>query len=158
MAALSKTFYLPIIVLILTLAPSITHAIDLTWQKNHQEVKSNALLGQPALIHFWASWCPPCRQEMPAMHAWMTQHPTLQSAIISLDQDSIDAESFLADAAISQPLLFTEPQQVAKLGLRGLPSTIIIDAKGEVIFKKTGTIDWQDNETSQHILQLLGIN
>lgn len=95
------------------------------------------LKGRPILINFWASWCPPCRAEMPAFErayqTWQDQG-FLILAINATQQDSIDqALAFAQEYGLSFPLLFdTDSQVYRNYQVRSLPTSFFIDPQGVI--------------------------
>jgi peroxiredoxin len=95
------------------------------------------LKGRPILINFWASWCPPCRAEMPAFErayqAWQDQG-FLILAINATQQDSVDqALAFAQEYGLSFPLLFDADGQVYRnYQVRSLPTSFFVDPQGVI--------------------------
>ncbi len=142
------------ILLGLLLLPFSAQSVEYHWQnKAGQEKGLDALKGKPVILHFWASWCPPCRTELPAMHAWMKAHSDVNVVVISLDSDQADAAAFYAEKDLHSPLNMGDMREASKLGIRGLPTTIILDAAGEVVQRHMGDLNWADEQVSQGVLQ-----
>lgn len=142
------------ILLGLMLLPLSAQSVEYHWQNNAgQEIGLASLKGKPVLLHFWASWCPPCRTELPAMHTWMKTHSDIKVVVISLDSDQSDASAFYAAKDIQSPLNMGNMREASNLGIRGLPTTIIIGADGEVVHRHMGDLDWADEQVSQGVLQ-----
>jgi peroxiredoxin len=118
------------------------------------EVSLGQYSGKLVVLNFWASWCPPCVEEMPELE---TIYPDLQKINIEMVGIGIDSPSnireFLQNRSFSYPLLIAGAggsELATRLGNSGsaLPFTVILDAKGEIIFKKLGRI------TGEEILKL----
>jgi thiol-disulfide isomerase/thioredoxin len=99
-------------------------------------LSSKSLAGQVVIVHFWATWCAPCRLEMPVLDAWARAHPGVKLIAVSLD-DPVDPK------AIRQAVKdFSFIEALAKGSTLGfdpvlpLPSTFLIDRKG--ILRKAG--------------------
>lgn len=93
--------------------------------------------GTTIVINFWASWCPPCKAEMPAMQEVYNHYSDGSVEFIAVNvtnQDKVDAAVQLADqVGITFPVLFDYEGSVASLyRVRGLPSTYFIDSKGKI--------------------------
>jgi peroxiredoxin len=110
------------------------------------EVRLSDLRGKVVLVNFWASWCPPCRGEIPSL-------VTLNSAMagknfrllaVSVDNEGKDAiEPFFNKLGISLPTLFDPHGSVGKsYGITGVPETFIVDKNGIIRKKVVGPIDW----------------
>jgi peroxiredoxin len=103
------------------------------------------LKGQVVFLNFWATWCPPCREEMPSMQRLYAKLPKDKFTMIALfNKDKPAAvKNFVAKLGITIPILSDEYNFVgAKYGLRGLPETFIIDKQGVIRAKFIGPADW----------------
>ncbi len=120
----------------LTEAPIVGHlAPNFTLQTPlGQEVTLRELAGQPVVLNFWASWCAPCRVEMPALQqASLTYNG--RAAILGINQGETakTVTNFGAEYGITYPLLVDTEQSVSLLyDVRGLPTTLFIDVDGIV--------------------------
>lgn len=111
--------------------------------------------GKPVLVHFWASWCGPCRQEMPALTAWLKMHPEVTIIPVSLDNSIEDAQAFLDSHHFELAAQLTDSTQLQGLGARGLPTTLAIASDGSITARQTGTLPWEDPEFSDKVLNML---
>jgi len=131
-------------------------AADFKWMDDKGEIYtlSEAYKGQAIVVHFWASWCPPCVAEMPEMSAWLKEHPNVKVLPVSLDHNLETAKSFLQQNHIALPALLTDNSQSGRMGVRGLPTTILIDQHGEVITGRIGMQDWKERTWTDQLLAL----
>jgi peroxiredoxin len=91
--------------------------------------------GQVVMINFWASWCGPCRQEMPLLESMYKKYKPLGFTLlgVNVEPEQKDAESFLQQTPVSFPVLFDAKSKVSGLyNVQGMPTTIFIDRKGNV--------------------------
>jgi len=91
--------------------------------------------GQVVMINFWASWCVPCRQEMPLLETIYKKYKPLGFTLIgvNVEPDQKDAENFLKQTPVSFPVLFDAKSQVSGLyNVQVMPTTVFIDRKGNV--------------------------
>ncbi len=100
--------------------------------------------GKRVILNIWASWCPPCRREMPALN---TLHSKLQQQGdtvlgISADTDLYMAMKYLANAGIDFPTLLNGYNYVESLGVSVYPTTFVIDANGHIEQVYEGEQDW----------------
>ena len=99
--------------------------------------------GQPVLVNLWASWCPPCRAEMPDLIRYYNAHHAdgLVLLAINSEDNSNSAQQFATQQQMPFPVLF-DPNGTAErvLGANGLPSTYFVDRTGAVRFSWTGQI------------------
>ena len=100
------------------------------------------LRGTPVVVNIWASWCAPCRAEMPLLQR---AAETYEGEVVILGVDSKDsagpAEAFLADVGVRYPNVFDATGDIRKaLGLRGFPTTYFFDARGTIVATVVGGI------------------
>ncbi|ATX81225.1 Thiol-disulfide isomerase or thioredoxin [Mariprofundus ferrinatatus] len=132
------------------------HAADFKWMDESGTTYSlDELKGEPVLVHFWASWCPSCRAEMPAYSEWVSNHPDIKVLSVSLDQKTENAEKFLNETGIETALLLSDEIQARKLGAQALPTTIVINADGDISQIHRGPRDWKNSEFSDQLLEVL---
>lgn len=99
------------------------------------------LRGRPVMVNFWASWCPPCRQEAPLLEQTWREYRGRGVTFIGVDiwDSEQDARKFLKDFDITYP---TGPDPRGEIsinyGLTGIPETYFIDARGQVLRKWIG--------------------
>jgi len=143
-------------ILAMLFASTAAQAVDFQWINDHGEIHalSQDYKDQPVLVHVWASWCGPCRAEMPDMVAWLDTHPEVNVLPVSLDSDLETAQAFLTSQGIALPALLTDQQQAGYLGIRGLPTTILIDGHGHMLERRIGMQDWQNSRWT-HTVQAL---
>lgn len=113
-----------------------------------REVKLADLRGKVVVLNFWATWCPPCREEIPSMmrlNQAMAGKP-FQMLAVSVDEGGKGAvEAFFKQSGAMLPALLDTDQAVSKrYGLTGVPETFVIDKKGVILKKVIGAIDWSD--------------
>jgi len=91
--------------------------------------------GQVVMINFWASWCGPCRQEMPLLDGIYKKYGKLGFTLIgvNVEPDSKAAESWLQQTPVSFPVLFDTESKVSKMyNVSGMPTSVFIDKKGNL--------------------------
>ena len=103
------------------------------------------LRGQVVFINFWATWCPPCREEMPSMQQLYATQPKdkfKMLAILNKDEPAL-ADTFAAKLGLTMPILYDLENTAGKdYGLTGLPETYIVDKKGILRKKYIGPAQW----------------
>lgn len=93
------------------------------------------LKGQVVMLNFWASWCGPCRTEMPLMDQIYKKYGPMGFTLlgVNVDTDSTDAQKFLSQVPVSFPIAFDRDNKVSQLyEVSAMPSTVFIDRKGNV--------------------------
>ena len=142
--------------LLLSCAAIPAQAVELQWMDDSGSIHSlQEYQGKAVLVHFWASWCGPCRHEMPQLTSWLKQHPDITIIPISLDSSMADAKSFLQDNHFDLAAQLTDSSQAMRLGARGLPTTLVISANGDIAGRQIGALPWEDQEFSNTILGML---
>lgn len=95
-----------------------------------------AYRGQVLVVNFWATWCQPCRKELPMMDGWNTAWAGRGARVvaISIDGDARHARRFVADEKLSLTVLHDGPDGLAReLDLSAIPSTFLLDRDGRVV-------------------------
>jgi len=117
----------------------------------NQEINLDDYQGKLILINFWATWCAPCKEEMPSLDNLSANSylNNLKIFPINIGQDNTEKSSaFFKDLNIENlNLYFDSPNTLArKFGLRGIPTTILFNKKGEEFARIVGSIDFQNKE------------
>jgi thiol-disulfide isomerase/thioredoxin len=99
--------------------------------------------GTPTVLNLWASWCGPCREELPLVQQLADLAGDRVRVVGVISQDGVpQAASFAEDAGVTLPGAFDGQGEVAAaLGLRGLPHTVFLAADGSVAFVRTGAVE-----------------
>jgi thiol-disulfide isomerase/thioredoxin len=103
--------------------------------------------GQLILLNFWATWCPPCRHEMPSMEKLYQNKGNKNFTIIavSLDQDPINTVAdFVSSNNYSFPIYYDSQHNLGrKFLVQAIPQTFIINKDGIIVDKISGAFDWK---------------
>ena len=94
-----------------------------------------SLKGKVVMLNFWASWCGPCRQEMPLLDQMHKRYSALGFTLVgvNVDANSKDAEEWLSKTPVSFPVLFDRESKVSAMyDVKAMPSTVFIDRQGNV--------------------------
>ena len=105
--------------------------------------------GKVVLINFWATWCEPCRQEMPAIQRLRDRLGPNAFAVIAVNVDEPDARvrQFIKSTGLDLPVVMDPGKHVTRSwGVRYLPVSFIVGADGRIRYRAVGDIEW-DNET-----------
>ena len=114
--------------------------------------------GQVVMINFWASWCGPCRQEMPLLESIYKKYNKLGFTLlgVNVEPDSKAADDWLRDTPVSFPILYDKDSKVSKLyDVAGMPSTVIIDRSGKLRKIHRGYKPGDENEYLDSIRALV---
>ncbi len=106
-----------------------------------RELSSAEFAGKLVVLDIWATWCPPCRAEIPAYIALQEKYREQGVVIVglSVDEDIAALKQYMADQKINYPIAMADEAVQQNLGgIEGYPTTFIIDRKGQVVLKKIG--------------------
>ncbi|HEU4487382.1 MAG TPA: TlpA disulfide reductase family protein [Povalibacter sp.] len=121
-------------------------------------VSLDKLRGKVVMLNFWASWCGPCRQEMPLLDQMHKRYSSLGFTMIgvNVEANTADAEKWLQQTPVSFPVLFDKENKVSKLyDVNAMPSTVFIDRKGNVRALHRGYKPGDESEYLNQIRALL---
>ncbi|WP_299361585.1 TlpA disulfide reductase family protein [uncultured Paracoccus sp.] len=98
--------------------------------------------GRPVVLNLWATWCPPCRREMPMMMELAASTPDVRFVFANQGESTAQIRSFLADEGLPADDVLRDNQQqlTAELGVAGMPSTLVFDADGDLVAARTGEL------------------
>ena len=109
--------------------------------------------GKPVVLNFWASWCPPCKAEMPDFEeAYQSRGEDIHFVMVNLTDGQSEtvatASQFLAESGYTFPVYFdTQGQAATVYGIQSIPTTFFIDAEGKIVAAGSGKLDaaslWQ---------------
>ena len=106
--------------------------------------------GKVVLVNIWATWCPPCRQEMPSMQRLYEKFrgKNLEILAISIDSNGREAaDPFMRKIDLTFPVLLDPKETIKPLyGITGVPESFIVDKEGILVKKIIGPIDWATPE------------
>jgi thiol-disulfide isomerase/thioredoxin len=122
-------------------------------------LKLSDLKGKVVLLNFWATWCPPCREEIPSMmklNSAMTGKP-FEMVAVSIDEGGVpEIESFFKASGHSLPTYTDQGGAAQKAyGITGVPETFVIDKNGVLVKKVIGPLAWDSPETISFIEGLM---
>jgi peroxiredoxin len=114
--------------------------------------------GRVVLVNFWATWCGPCREEMPKLNRLYEKYRAAGFDLlgVNIDDDPRNAEAVAAKLGVKFPVLLDTDKQVSKLyDLSTMPSTVIIDRDGRVRYVHLGYLAGTENDYEKQVRQLL---
>lgn len=114
-------------------------------------VRLSDFKGKVVILDFWATWCPPCRAEIPGFIGLQKKYQAQGLAIVgvSVDQASSDTvKSFVQEMGMNYPVVLADTNVVAAYGgIAGLPTTFIIDRTGRIVKQHLGFTEKEEIET-----------
>ena len=116
------------------------------------------LKGKVVFVNFWATWCSPCREEMPSMQRLYTKLPKDKFEMIALfNNDKKPAvRKFVSQLGLTFPILSDEHNFAGtKYGLTGLPETFIVDKQGVIREKIIGPAKWDSPENVEMLMRYI---
>lgn len=118
-------------------------------------IKSSDLRGKVVLVNFWATWCPPCRAEIPDLIKLQEKYRD-KLVVLGISEDEAPVEqvkAFVADQKMNYPVAMVTPdvQRIFK-GVSALPTTFVIDRDGKVQQRHVGLLNAQNTELETQVL------
>ncbi len=116
------------------------------------------LKGQVVMINFWASWCGPCRQEMPLLDKLYAKYKPMGFTLlgVNVEPDPKLATGFLEKTPVTFPILLDKDSSVSKLyQVAGMPSTVIVDRKGNLRWVHKGYKPGDENAYLDQVRALI---
>ena len=113
--------------------------------------------GKVVLIDFWATWCPPCREELPHIQRL---HDTYRSdglvvLALSTDRDPAAVVSFVSRNGFTFPVLFANPEVARTYRVRGIPTVYLVDRQGTIRFHHVGYTRGAEKTLESEVVELL---
>ena len=118
-----------------------------------KQVPLSSFRGKLVVLNVWATWCPPCRKELPSLQRLSTSLDDKRFVIIglSLDQDNVAVREYLHDRGVTYVNFLDRNLDIAKnvLGMKAYPDTFFIGPDGTLLGRVVGAIDWDNSRMLQ---------
>ncbi|WER49927.1 TlpA disulfide reductase family protein [Cupriavidus sp. WKF15] len=107
-----------------------------------EAVVLSSFAGRPTVLNLWASWCPPCRQEMPMLRAAQANHSDINFVFVNQGETAHQVRRYLTEQHLTMSNLLLDPQShtAAALGQIAFPTTYLFDATGRLIDVRVGEL------------------
>ena len=126
--------------------------------RSGENIKLSELRGQVVMINFWASWCGPCRQEMPLLEQIYQHYQPMGFTLlgVNVEEDSAAAEKVLKEISVSFPVLYDNKNRVSEsYQVRAMPSTFLIDRDGQVRYLHQGYKSGYEDAYQEQVRELI---
>jgi len=134
-------------------------APDFTLKSNSgKNIKLSELRGQVVMINFWASWCGPCRQEMPLLDQLYQRYQPMGFTLlgVNVEEDSGAADKILKEIPVSFPVLYDNKSKVSEsYQVQAMPSTFLIDRDGKLRYLHKGYRPGTEEDYQKQIRELI---
>ena len=121
---------------------------------NGKDVSLSSLKGKAILINFWATWCPPCRAEMPALNKLFKEYHDKGFAVIavSTDRNTSSVKNFLVKTPVDFPVLLDSDGRVSRqFKVFSLPTSFLLDTNGIILQRYLGEEEWNSPEIRKKV-------
>ncbi len=126
--------------------------------RSGENIKLSELRGEVVMLNFWASWCGPCRQEMPLLDALHARYKALGFRLlgVNVDEDSASAQALLDEIPVSFTILFDPKNRLAdRYAIEAMPTTILIDRDGRRRYMHLGYLPGYEQDYEREIKALI---
>jgi peroxiredoxin len=114
--------------------------------------------GKVVLVNFWATWCEPCRYEMPSMQRLKAKlaDKSFELLAVNVDEPEARVRRFVEETRFDLPVLLDVNKRVTRAwGVRVMPTTFLVGPDGRIRYRAVGDLDWSSSPVISTILQLL---
>jgi peroxiredoxin len=123
-----------------------------------ENIRLSEYRGQVVLINFWASWCGPCRQEMPHLDSIQQKYQGMGFTVfgVNVEQDRAMADKVLRDIPVTFPILYDSDNEVSQTyDVDAMPTTVLVDRNGEIRYMHRGYKPGYELEYEKQIKTLI---
>lgn len=110
-------------------------------------------IGKPVVLNFWASWCSPCRDELPALQEFAERYPEAQVVGVNFQDSHADARALQEELGFTFPSVSDDGSLAQQLGLRGMPTTFFLGERHRVAGLIAGSTDLDGFEAGLELAQ-----
>lgn len=135
-------------------APSIDlHKLEILSEDTLQ-FDFNSLKGKKVIVSFYASWCPNCIEELKELNK-IKNEKLKETIVLAITDESLEKMVWFRDKK-NYPFTFLKlNSSFNSIGINSIPTTYLLNTKGEIVYNKVGYIDWSDNSNIEHLLEIM---
>jgi len=123
---------------------------------NTQSINFNELENKVIFVNFWATWCPPCRAEMPMIQKLYNDYKDKVAFIFVTDEDWDKVSTFFNEKGYNLPVYNSVSTPLKKFTeVNSIPASYLIDKNGAILISKVGAADWNSNEVRNLLDELI---
>lgn len=124
---------------------------------NGGEISLEDYQGKFVLVNFWATWCPPCVKEMPALNALHNELKSTNFRVVGVHVGPALAtvKQYLNDRPVDFDIVIDKNMSLASWGVAGLPTTFLVNPAGKIIYRATGEREWDSGEMIEFIEKIM---
>lgn len=112
--------------------------------------------GKVTFISYWATWCPPCRAELPSIQELYTDYGQMVDFVLITNENPDVIRKFLNKKQFTLPVVLPQMETPAALLERTIPTNYVIDKTGKVVIKEQGATDWSSDKIRETLNLLIG--
>ena len=120
-----------------------------------KHIKLGDFDGQVLLVNFWATWCPPCRAEMPSLEKLYADYGSKITFMMVTNEEIDPISSFMDDKQYTFPVWLTLSPPPSGMLTKSIPATFIVNKQGKIVFSKTGAMDWNSKKVRDFLDTLI---
>ncbi len=136
--------------------PMLTEA-DYQWQLtdlDNNDVQLGDVKGEVLFVNMWATWCPPCRAEMPSIEKLYNKRSDITYLIVSNELPT-EVQKFIDSKGFTFPAYRARSQAPTAFQSKGIPTTFIVNKSGRVVYQRTGAFDWNSKKIHDFLDELV---
>jgi thiol-disulfide isomerase/thioredoxin len=124
---------------------------------NGGEISLDDYRGKFVLVNFWATWCPPCVKEMPALNALHNELKSNNFRVVGVHVGPALAtvKQYLNDRPVDFDIVIDKNMSLASWEVAGLPTTFLVNPAGKIIYRATGEREWDSSEMVEFIKEIM---
>ena len=132
-----------------------TYNVNLTGINNAEDINLKKLKGEVIIINHWATWCPPCRAEMPSLDKLYKDYKDKIEFLFITSDEEREVSKYYKQREFNFPTYNLRSAIPKEISTSSIPATFIIDKKGRVVLEEFGPADWNTNKIRAMLEKLI---